>query len=195
MPTRDGPREHAASVGQAARVLGGAIRRMVISLSSEVLWQVTGHQLLDNTTETYDAEPFTGVGFYSRPHDTAGTPEAIVAGASTENPTIIATRDEATRKAMIGDAPSDMAAMFNTLAMVYIKPDGTIWACAKGATPQRLMLLSEGQAMHAAMSGHTHPAGDGTTHLVAPTGGGPVTGATGASATFAAPVGTPTLRG
>lgn len=114
------------AIGGEARDLAGKIRRMAISLTSRSFWQVVGHRLLDNSTETRDVEIFSGIGFYARP-PADGKPEAMVAfqegGA---NPVIIAIRDEKTRRAVAGAIGVDETAMYNTVAMVLVKSNETI---------------------------------------------------------------------
>lgn len=123
--SRRGPEDFANETGPLARRLAGLVRRMTISRSTG-LWQVSGHRLLDNTTETHDAEPFTGIGFYSRPPAT-GKPEAIaVFSGDTGKPVIVATRDEKTRQAMAGSLAEDETAIFNSSSIILMKADGTV---------------------------------------------------------------------
>lgn len=114
MSTRSGPREFAEEVGAAARKHANLVRRMAVRVTSAPLWQLEGHELADGTTETPDAEPFTGIGFYSRP-PASGNPEAIaVHVGGTGAPLIAATRDEKTRKAMAGDLGTDQTAIYTS---------------------------------------------------------------------------------
>jgi phage gp45-like len=159
--TRGGPAEFAEQISAAARDAAGKIRRMAITLTTRALWQVLGHLLIDGTPETHDAEVFSGVGFYSRP-PTGSKPEAIVVfPGGPGNPTIIATRDEATRKASVGNGTDDIAAMFNTVAIVMVKADGTIELRSVGGSASFVALTSDLATLKSAISGAAVVAGDG----------------------------------
>jgi hypothetical protein len=127
MSTRSGPRELAEAVGTAARELAGKVRRMIVTRTRTALWQVTGHTLLDGTTETRDAENFAGgVGYYARPNDDEDV-EAIVAfPGGPGNPIIIATRQEATRRVIAADLSADETQLHNSSTLIRIKSDGTV---------------------------------------------------------------------
>lgn len=106
--------------------LRGVIRRMGVSLGAGSLWQFVGVRMSDGKTETRNAETFSGIGFYSQP-SSSGKPEAIVVMVGDANsPACVATRDEATRQASVGDLAADEAAIFNSLVRVHCKADGTI---------------------------------------------------------------------
>jgi len=125
--TRSGPRELAEAVGGAARELAGKVRRMIVTRTRTALWQVTGHLLLDGTTETRDAENFAGgVGFYSRPSEDEDT-EAIVAfPGGPGNPIIVATRQEAVRRVIAADLNADETQIHNSAVVIRIKANGTV---------------------------------------------------------------------
>lgn len=132
--------------------LAGLVRRMAISLTSKVLWQLVGFRLPDaqggaTGQEIVNAEPFTGIGFYARP-PSSGAPEAIVVSVSDANaPMIIAVRDEKTRAAIAGALQAGETAVYTDRALVYLRSDGTIEArSARGgaaalATKQDLQIL------------------------------------------------------
>jgi hypothetical protein len=102
------------------------IRRMAISLTSKVLWQLAGFRLPDGSIEVTNAEAFTGIGFYARP-PRSGVPEAIVASVVDATvPMIIAVRDEATRAKVAGGIGEDETAVFNSQAMMLLRNNGTI---------------------------------------------------------------------
>lgn len=108
------------------RFLRGMIRRVAVTLTSSVKWQILGQRGGSGGDETADLEPFTGIGFYSRP-PANGKPEAIVtAYGSAKGAAIVATRDEATRKVGAGDLDEDETCVYNGSARMYVKKDGTV---------------------------------------------------------------------
>jgi phage gp45-like len=108
--------------------VAGMVRRMAISLTSKVLWQLVGFQLPDGSKEVSKAEAFTGIGFFARP-PSSGSPEAIVVSVGDASaPMIVAVRDEKTRAAIVGALKVGESAVYNDKAIVYVKDDGTIEA-------------------------------------------------------------------
>lgn len=180
--TRSGPRELAEAVGSAARDLAGKVRRMIVTRTRSALWQVTGHTLLDGSTETRDAENFAGgAGFYSRPSDDEDTEAIITFPGGAGNPVIIATRQEAVRRVIAADLNADETQIHNSAVLIRIKANGTVEIRTKAGTAYALAKLSEIQAMRTAYNSHTHL--------------DPVSGSTGTpSAPMAAPVGTTVLK-
>ena len=163
----------------------GAVRRMAISLTSRVLWQLTGFRLPgaggSTTTETQTAEPFTGIGFYARP-PTSGKPEAIVIMVNDgQNPVVVAVRDEKTRAAIAGALEANETAVFNSAAIVHVKADGTIEARSASGVAVPLATLADVQAMRSTYNGHQHLETGGTTNVT--------------TSLMAAPTGTTVLKG
>jgi phage gp45-like len=108
--------------------IAGMIRRMAISLTTKVLWQLVGFRLPDGSQEVLNAEAFTGIGFFSRP-PRSGEPEAIVVSVGDANaPMIIAMRDEKTRAKIVGALKVGETAMYNALSLFHIKDDGSMEA-------------------------------------------------------------------
>lgn len=106
------------------RRLAGMVRRFTVTATQGV-WRLTGAVMIDGQRETVNAEPFTGIGFYSRP-SANGKPEAIVVNVGgPKGPVVVAARDEQTR-ASVADINADETAVFNSAALVYVKADGTI---------------------------------------------------------------------
>ena len=175
----------------------GKIRRMPISLTQGVLWQITGHQMLDGTDETHDAPVFSGIGFASRPPDN-GSPEAIVAFVGgPSNPVIIATRDEATRAtafAASGELQAGETAIFNAGAIVLIKADGTIEIRSVGGAAVALATKADVDKIGTAIAGATVIANDGGASLQATILAGLGTSLHGAAGTTPWPVGTTKLK-
>lgn len=162
--SRQGPSEFAGEVGPDARKIAGMVRRVAITLTRRVLWQILGHKLLDEKPETRDAEPFTGVGFYSRP-SASGKPEAVVVFAGgAGNPLIVATRDEKTRAALFkvaGELAENETAIFNSQSLIVIKADGTVEIRSAAGVAKKLVTFDE-------FMNHTHLTA-GTGAPVAPT--------------------------
>jgi phage gp45-like len=176
----------------------GLIRRMAIRLTAGVFWRAAGHLLPDGQTrETQDAEVFGGIGFYARPKQGANA-EAIVlfVGDDAQNPIIVATRDEAVRKA-VADLQQDSTAVFNTTTIILIKPDGTVEIRASGGAATKLPTLADYEALRvfvnnqfSSTGGHTHAvagAATTTTTSVAAPGAPP-------AVSVAAPTGTQVLK-
>jgi hypothetical protein len=124
----------------------GAIRRMAISLTSQVLWQLAGFLQDGGTQETFMAEPFTGIGTFAQPPN-GGAPEAVVVmvGRDGKTPVIVAVRDQKTRAAIVsaltggGSAlNADETVVHNSQAVVYVKSNGTIEARAANGAAQAL---------------------------------------------------------
>lgn len=152
----------------------GMLRRMTITVTSGAFWQVVGHLLLDGVTaEAPDAEVFSGIGFFSRPK--AGTNrESIVAYiGGAENPVIIATRDEDTRK-RVAQIDEDETAMFNTQAGVFVQNNSTVEVRTVAGVPLKLPTMADFEnlrafvaAQFAAASGHIHATPSGATTTIA----------------------------
>jgi phage gp45-like len=121
----------------------GMVRRMVVSLTDKVLWQLTGVPLPDDNggvrPEVRSAEVYSGIGFYSRPPKT-GMPEAVVLSlvGDASAPVVAATRDEKTRAEVLGDIDEDETAMFNSKVALLAKADGTIEVGAGSGTEPTL---------------------------------------------------------
>lgn len=138
--------------------LAGAIRRMAIGVTSRALWQLVGIKNADGTSETIEAELFGGIGIFARP-PAGAKPEAIavmIGGGNT--PAIVGVRDEKTRAAVVGSLKEGETAIYNALALIVIKADGTIEIRSKDGTAQPLITKAQFDA-------HTHvaPPGGGTT--------------------------------
>lgn len=164
---------------------------MAVRLTSRPLWQVVGHILLDNSTETRNVEVFTGVGFYARPHDN-GRAEAIViaTGGSAGHFVAIATRDEDTRKKVAADLAENETQMHNDVAILRIKADGSIEARTAAGVAVKLPTLADVTKIGTAIAGATIAPGDGGASLKATISAGLPTSLHGAAGTTTWPVGT-----
>jgi phage gp45-like len=117
----------------------GAIRRMVVSRASTVLWQLLGFTVERKKETTRGVEVFHGVGISAIPSE-SGKPEAIVVnvGGATA-PVVIASRDEKTRAAMV---PSGMKAgetcIYSEGAVIYVRADGTVEVRTPAGTAKSL---------------------------------------------------------
>lgn len=117
--------DFAEAAGVFRREMAGAVRRFVIGRSDGGVWQVLGHLLFDPTKrETKDVENYPGIGIFARPPNGSGEGIVVQAGGP-NNPAIVATRDEATR-AKVNDIDADESTLYNSLARVYVKKDGTV---------------------------------------------------------------------
>lgn len=190
--TRSGPEEHAQAVSAGVRDVLGRVRRFAITLTTRALWQVAGHLLPDNETiETHNAPPFTGVGLYARPA-ADGNPEAIVVFVGgPSNPVIVATRDEKTRAAVFaaaGELAPGEAAIYSPAAIIVAKADGTVEIRTPGGVAVSLATKADVQTIRDQLTAHTHGPGTfaaGASAVVGVSGGGPA---------VTAPVGTTVLR-
>jgi phage gp45-like len=148
------------------RQLAGVIRRMAVTVTNifkdgatpASFWQVVGHILLDNTTqETADAEVFSGVGFYARPPAGANAEAIIAFPGGPSNPCVVASRDEATRKAVAGAAAQDETFVFNSKVALRFTASGLIQAyLVGGPVPVKLALASDHDALVTAYNAHKH---------------------------------------
>lgn len=150
-----------------ARELAGKVRRMAIGMTNVLagvgtttasFWQVVGHLLLDNTTqETADAEAFSGIGFYARPPAGANA-EAIVAfPGGPSSPVVVASRDEATRKAVAGAALQDETFVFNSKVAIRCTASGLVQVyLVGGPVPVQLALKSDVDNAVTAYNAHKH---------------------------------------
>jgi hypothetical protein len=153
------------------------VRRVVVTLTSKVSWQVKGFDSPAGTN-VFSAEIFPGIGFYARPPAKGGKVEAVVVnvGADAGTPAIVGTRDEATRAAVdaaIGGFKDDESGVFNTKSIVRVKADGTIEARSIGGAAVALATKADVDALAAyvakqfdAAAGHKHVvAGAATTTI------------------------------
>jgi hypothetical protein len=163
---------------QQNRKFLGMVRRMAVTVTSGAFWQVVGGLLLDGVTkETRAAEPFSGIGFYARPAPGVNA-EAIVlnVGAAPENPVIVATRDEDSRKKFANIAQDETSA-YNTRTKILILKTGevTVGRHTAGDTAlRRLAFVDELNDLRAWVinqftgPGHTHATPSGVTTAVTP---------------------------
>jgi phage gp45-like len=173
-------RFYTAPLSRAAVKGRTMLRRLAVKVTTKALWQLLGHD-----DETEDAvEVFSGIGFYSRPSDD-GSPEVVLAkiGGSSDHPVIVATRDERTRQALeeARDLAKDESIVFNSLAFVRVKADGTIEAASAGGTAVALATKADVDALQVAIDTHTHTV--------------PIIGAAGTTPTTTPLVGMPAAAG
>lgn len=145
------------------RLVRGMIRRVAVTLTDATRWQLLGHRGGSGGDETFDAEPFTGIGFYSRP-PSSGNPEAVaVAVGGSKTTAIVATRDEATRQAAVGSLAEGETAVYNDKAVIVVKADGTVEIRLVGGGAIKLPTLADYEALRNAFNAHVHAtAGTGT---------------------------------
>jgi hypothetical protein len=152
----------------------GMVRRMTITLTAKVLWQLAGFRLPDaaggaSGQEVINAEAFTGIGFFSRP-PSSGSPEAIVVSVGdASSPMIIAVRDEKTRAAIVGALKVGETAVYTDQALVYLKDNGTIEARSAAGTAAPLATKADLDALKNFIQSMTLP-------VSGPTAGPPALG-------------------
>lgn len=183
-----GSEEFSLETSPFRRLVRGMIRRVAISLATGTKWQWRGQRGGAGGDEIYDAEPFTGIGFFSRP-PASGSPEAILnAVGGSKNTVIVATRDEKTRRLIDADVPAGATCVYNDKAMILVKPDGTVEIRLIGGAAIALPTLADYNALRNAYNSHTHPVAT-TGSATAQTGTASAT-----AATVAAPTGTTVLK-
>lgn len=153
--------DHAQETSSFRRFVRGMIRRVAVTLTQTAQWQVLGQRGGQGGDETIEVEPFTGIGFYSRP-PSSGNPEAIaVAIGGNKAMAVVATRDEATRQKMVGDLGDGETAVYNDLAKLVVKNDGTVAALLPNGIAIPLALQLDLTILRAAISGAAISVGAG----------------------------------
>lgn len=158
----------------------GMLARMAVRVTSGPFWQAVGVLLQDGVTkEAVEAEIYPGIGHYARPKQGANAESIVGYVGGPENPAIIATRDEDTRK-RVAKIDQDETATFNTLALMHITKAGKILAYLAGhiadavglAKASELNNLRAFTVQQFAGAGHVHATPSGpttaTTPVVAP---------------------------
>jgi len=110
---------------RAASALRGLIRRLtVVRTAAAAAWQVAGIVGAYDEQEAFDADMFAGVGIAYRPPAGADV-EAVVlhVGSSSSQPVIVGTRVPAL---IPDDLAEDETVVFNSAAIIRIRPDGTV---------------------------------------------------------------------
>lgn len=136
------------------------------------------------TVETDKMDMLSPVGLIARPEDNA-TVQVLTAyiGGAGDHPVAVGTLDH-TRRAVISTVglKADETLIYTSALVIKLTADGTIELCSTGGTPVPLATKADVDAVNARVSSlqaaynaHVHVAGA----LVAPGGGGAVTGSTG----------------
>lgn len=164
MPTLRELRERTAAF---ALLLKQSIRRLTVTSSAGLLWNLEGHTDDAGNVEPFTAQVFHNVGTYARPPAGAGQAIVLLVGGSSGAPAVIATRDAATLLAVlqrfaVGD---DEALLYNGAAAVHVKADGTIEARTAAGVAVPLMTKADGDNLAAYLraqfdptTGHQHKA-------------------------------------
>ncbi|MGE0547621.1 MAG: hypothetical protein AB7O24_04235 [Kofleriaceae bacterium] len=137
---------------------------MAVRLTTGTRWQLVGHRV-GSESETPDAEPFTGIGFYARPRTTSKAEAVLASVGEASHAVAIATRDEDLRRIWksVLDAAANVTAIFNSLAIVVAKPDGTVEVRSLNGTARSLALKSDVQNVDSKYDGHVHGASGAST--------------------------------
>lgn len=177
MSSSDGTIEEARAKNTVdRRTFLNTLRRLRVSLTSETFWQGVGVLLIDRVTkQAVRAEVFSGIGFYARPHGAANTEMIVGYEGGAENPYVLATRDEDTRK-RVAKIDKDETMAFNTLAVMHIVKAGQVLAYLAGhlADAVGLAKASELNNLRAfvmqqfSAPGHTHGVSGAVTNSVVP---------------------------
>jgi hypothetical protein len=144
--------DHAQETNPQRRAEIGMIRRVVIGSSGGHAWQALGARGVTTRQETASVEVFAGIGFWSRP-PASGRPEAIVGhvAAEADHPVIVGLRDEKTRRAIAGALGVDETMLFNSVAVLYLKANGTVEARTASGVAVELALKSDLAALRSAL--------------------------------------------
>ena len=183
--------------GPLERFVRGMIRRVTVTLTTGSLWQTLGYRGGANAKggdETANYEPFTGIGFYSIP-PASGAPEAIVAAyGSTRTAALVAMRDEATRQTGAGDLVAGDVCVYNDLARIIVKGNGTVEIRLHGGVAIPLATMADVAAIGTAIAGATIVPNDGGASLKATILAGLSSSLHGAAGSTTWPVGTTVLK-
>jgi hypothetical protein len=121
----------------------GMVRHMAVTLTAGSIWRVMGHLMLDSSTrEAHDATVYQGIGFFGRPKANANVEAIVVFPGGAANAVVIAVRDEDARRA-VANLEQNSTAMYNTVSIILIKPDGTVEIRATGGVAGPLVTRAE----------------------------------------------------
>ncbi len=136
--------------------LRSRLRRMALAASDALKWIATGYEDGEGNLEENEAEVFSGIGFYSRPHgdDRAEVLLLNVEGEA-NHPVIIATRSQDGIK-RLGTINADETVIFTSQAEVRILNDGTIHARSIDGTAAPVATLADIQALITTFNAHLH---------------------------------------
>jgi len=128
--------EWAEAESQKTRADAGRIRRMLIGVTSKILWQLIGHKNLDGKPETPKAEVFGGAGMIARPGGRNAEAIVVFPGEGASEPLIVAVRDEqmaaALRAALTGGELGNGEVAFgagvdgSVACLLHMRADGTV---------------------------------------------------------------------
>lgn len=147
------PAELAAMNSPAARKVAGMIRKLVVLFTGKGTWELQGFRALQ---ERVRAEVFQGLGLWARPPANAQVTAVVVSVGDSDNPVVIALRDERTRQAVANALADDETLLHNSLAGVHLQADGTVHVRAHGGVAERLPTWSDFQALLDWIADHGH---------------------------------------
>lgn len=172
IPTRKGARDVVEGTSANMRDTFGMIRRMLVTITDEIVWRLTGATLLDGKIEPRDVEVFdsAGVALYARPQAGANAEAIAVFPGGGSSGVQVAARDEDARKAAGADQIGQGEAMLfapggGTPCTLYMRADGKIYACSAGGSPQALAFASEVNALANHYKVHQHVETGTTTNV------------------------------
>lgn len=136
MSTNNTPGDWAEENSRKVRAEYGRIRRMLIGVTSKVLWQLIGHRQLDGKLETREAEVFGGAGMIARPGGRNAEAIVVFTGDGASSPLIVAIRDQQMAAALAaaltggslgtGEVAVGAGADGEVACLAHWKTDGTI---------------------------------------------------------------------
>lgn len=147
------PAELAAGNSAAARKVAGMIRKMIVLFTPKGIWELQGFRALK---ERVRSEVFQGVGIWARPPADAKIEAIVVSVGDSDNPVVIALRDERTRAAVANALADDETLLHNSLAGIHLKADGTVHVRAHGGAAERLPTWADFQALRDWLVSHGH---------------------------------------
>lgn len=150
--TRSSSQERADQTGDLARRVAGIVRRMAVGVTSGTFWQVLGHELLDRTTETRDAEVFGGVGIVARPPSGTRAEAIVVFPGGASQPMIVGARDLDTARSAVGELAEDETAIYTGKLVIKLRSDETVTICKVGGTPVELATKADLDKLMTAIS-------------------------------------------
>jgi hypothetical protein len=155
--------DHAKETGETLRSLRGMVRRLAITLTDGVLWQLLGQRGGQGGDEVIHLEVFPNIGFYSRPPKT-GKPEAIAVAiaAAAKGRVVVGTRDLKTLKEIEAELPGgkldeNETVIYCGAVFIHLRANGTVEIRTPGGgSVNPVSLLKDIVALRNWAATHTH---------------------------------------
>lgn len=134
--TSNTPGDWAGNESAETRSMYGRLRRMVLGVTSRLLWQLIDHVGLDGKRGTRDAEVFNGAGMIARPGGRNAEAIVFFQGQGASDPLIIAIRDQQMAAALqaaltggelgAGEVALGAGTEGSVECLVHLRTDGTV---------------------------------------------------------------------